>query len=121
MLKSKYFWIAMIILLPFIIIWIMEGFEWAFATLLIMGMLFLLILASTRRKRRYYYYYDDGDYDEEIVIERRPRRPLPSSDRIRDLYFPKGLRNIHQEGLNNLGQMQRDDLNRTLKRLRRLR
>ena len=54
-------------------------------------------------------------------MERQPQRRSGYSERVRDLYFPKGLRNIHQDGLNELGQRQRDDLNETLRRLRRLR
>jgi len=64
------------------------------------------------------------EHDEEdviIIMERRPQRRSGYSERVRDLYFPKGLRNIHQDGLNELGQRQRDDLNKTLRRLRRLR
>jgi len=54
-------------------------------------------------------------------MERRSRRRSGFSEWVRDLYFPKGRRNIHQDGLNELGQRQRDDLNETLRRLRRLR
>lgn len=70
MLRSKYFWIALIIVVPFLVVWIMEGFGWAIATLVIVLMLFLFIGSDTRRRRRRYYYEDD---DEEEIIERRPR------------------------------------------------
>lgn len=124
MLKSKYFWIAMVILVPFTIVWVMEGFGWAIATLVIMGILFLFILGGARRRRRTYY-YDDYDYDDERDInininysgdeERRRRRPPP---------FPpvvpinkKGVEFI--TGSKSLRKRQEDDLNRTLRRLRR--
>lgn len=73
MLKSKYFWIAMVILVPFAIVWIMAGFGWAIATLVIMVLLFLFIFsgAGTSRKKRRDYYYED---DDEEIIDRRPRR-----------------------------------------------
>ncbi len=71
MLRSKYFWIALIIVVPFLVVWIMEGFGWAIATLVIMLMLFLFIGSGTRRRRRRYYYDDD---DEEEIIERRPQK-----------------------------------------------
>lgn len=119
MLRSKYFWIALVILIPFIIIWIMEGLAWAVGVYIAIAGVTILILGGTRRRRRKIYYYYDNDDDDEIIIEQRPRRSPSSSDRVRDLYFPKGLRNIHQDGLNDLGQRQRDDLNRTLRRLRR--
>ena len=124
MLKSKYFWIAMVILVPFIIVWIMEGFGWAIATLVIMGMLFLFILVGTRRRRRRYYYYDDDDYDEEIIVERGSRRPPPSSfDRAMRWHIPtvsqKGSEFI--TGAKGSRKRQEDDLNRTLRRLRHLR
>jgi len=54
-------------------------------------------------------------------VEREPERRSEHSEWVRDLYLPKGLRNIHQDGLGKLGQMQRDDLNEAFRRLRRLR
>jgi len=71
MLRSRYFWIAFIIIVPFIVVWIMEGFGWAIATLVGMLMLFAFIGSGTRRRRRRYYYEDD---DEEEIIKRRPRK-----------------------------------------------
>lgn len=86
---------------------------------------FVFILVSlfvgSRRRRRVVIIEDDFD-DDEIIIERRDNRPAEkpsSSDRIRDLYFPKPLRDIHQKGLKDLRQRQEEDLKRTLKRLRR--
>jgi hypothetical protein len=126
MLRSKYFWIALVILVPFIVIWIMYGIAWALGMLGVIGVLFLLILGGTRRRRtRVYRVYED-EYDEDedeedvVIVERQPQRRSGYSERVRDLYFPKGLRTIHQDGLNKLGQRQRDDLNKTLRRLRRL-
>jgi len=64
MLRSKYFWIAMVVLIPFIVIWIMEGLAWAVGTLVAIVVLFLLILGATRKRRRYYHSdnYDDEPY-----------------------------------------------------------
>ena len=127
MLRSKYFWIAMVILVPFIVVWVMYGLAWAIGMLVAVGVLLLFAFGSRRRRRSHYYIVhkvdeeDDDDEDEDIIMERRPQRRSDYSERVRDLYFPKGLRNIHQDGLNELGQRQRDDLNRTLRRLRRLR
>ncbi len=127
MLRSKYFWIAMVILVPFIVVWVMYGLAWAVGMLVAIGVLFLFVLGGRRSRRTRYIYrvYDedeDDDDDEDIIIEeRRPQRRSDYSERVRDLYFPKGLRNIHQDGLKDLGQRQRDDLNETLRRLRRLR
>ncbi len=126
MLRSKYFWIAMVILVPFIVMWVMYGLSWAVGMLFAIGVLLLFVLGSRGRRRRRYIVYeeDDEDYDEDedvIIMERRPQRRSGYSERVRDLYSPKGLRNIHQDGLKNLGQRQRDDLNETLRRLRRLR
>ena len=124
MLKSKYFWIVMIILVPFIVVWVMYGLAWAIGMLGAIAVLSLFAFGSRGRRGRRYIVYeeDDDEYDEDediVIVERRPQRHSPSSDRVRDLYFPKGLRNIHQDGLNELGQRQRDDLKRTLRRLRR--
>jgi len=122
MLKNKYFWIAIVILVPFIVVWVMYGLAWALGTLGVIAVLLLFVLGSRSRRRRHYIVYDEDDEEDEeniIIVEGRRRRPSPFSDRVRDLYFPKGLRNIHQDGLNELGQRQRDDLKRTLRRLRR--
>jgi len=121
MLRSKYFWIAMVILVPFIVVWVMYGLAWAVGMLVAIGVLFLLVLGGRRSRRRRYIVYDEDDEEDVIIVEKRPQRRSGYSEQVRDLYFPKGLRNIHQDGLNELGQRQRDDLNRTLRRLRRLR
>ena len=127
MLRSKYFWIAIVILVPFIVVWVMYGIAWALGMLGIIGVLFLFILGDrrSRRTRTYRVYEDEYDEDEDeedvIIMERQPQRRSGYSERVRDLYFPKGLRNIHQDGLNELGKRQRADLNETLRRLRRLR
>lgn len=89
MLRSKYFWTAMAIFVPFIIVWIKEGFGWAIATLVIMGMIFLFFIVSARTsriKRRYYY---DDDYDEEIHVARRQTRPRSDIQRGLDWHVPK--------------------------------
>lgn len=129
-LRSKYFWIAMIILIPFISIWIVYGLTWAIVTFALIGIitLFLLVEAKSSRRRRRYYYDDDDDEDVIIVKgSRRSRRPS-HSDRVRDLYIPKvnkdfyipkGPRIIDQDGLDNLRRKQERDLKRTLRRLRR--
>ena len=125
MLKSKYFWIAMAILVPFIVVWVMEGFGWAIATLVIMGILFLFILGgtrSTRRRKRYYYYDDDDDYDEEIIEEiietRRPRRPSsPLGGKGPVPINRKGVEFI--TGAKGSRKMQERELNQILRRLRR--
>jgi len=111
-LRSKYFWIAMAILVPFIIVWIMEGFGWAIATLVIMGMIFLffVISAGTSRRRRRYYY--DDDYDEEIHMTRRqsPRRsdiqrgldwhvPKVNKDGVEFITGAKGLRKTQKDAM----------------------
>ena len=122
MLRSKYFWIAVVVLVPFIVVWVMYGLAWAVGMIVVVAILSLFVLGGRRSRRRRYIVYDEDDENDDVIImERRAQRRSDSSERIRDLYFPKGLRNIHQDGLNELGQRQRDDLNRTLRRLRRLR
>jgi hypothetical protein len=119
MLRSKYFWIAMVILVPFIVVWVMYGLAWAVGMVVAIAFLSLLVFGSRKSRRRRYIVYDADDTDDEVIIMDRRQKRSDSSERIRDLYFPKGLRNIHQDGLNELGQRQRDDLRRTLRRLRR--
>jgi len=124
MLRSKYFWIALVILVPFIIIWVIYGIAWALGLLAILVILFLFVLGGRRsRRRRVYRVYED-EYDEdedEIIVEREPERRSEHSEWVRDMYLPRGLRNIHQDGLNDLGRRQRKDLDETFRRLRRMR
>jgi len=103
--KSKLFWVGMLILIimvPFIIIWIMAGLGWAIGMLVMLTILVLLTLRGTRRRRRPYY-SDDYDYgdDRDINInisysgdeEGRPRRPS-SFNRAMDWHVPK----VNQKG-----------------------
>lgn len=129
MLRSKYFWIAMLILVPFVVVWIMEGFGWAIATLVIMGILFLFILGGTRRRRRYYYY--DDDYDEEIIVQRRPRGASSSFNTAMKWHVPKvnkkgvdfiagpsgSFRKREQDAMRSLRERQERDMRRTKKNL----
>ena len=69
-LRNKYFWVALTILIPFAVVWYKEGFFWAIIVLIILGVIFFSIFAARRRRVRRYYYDDD---DEEIAV-RRPRR-----------------------------------------------
>jgi len=120
MLRSKHFWIAVVITVLFIVVWVKYSLAAAIGMLIGVGLLSLIIFGGRRSRRRRYIVYDDYDEDEDqIIVERRPQSRSSSSDRVRDLYFPRGLRNVHQDGLNELGRRQRDDLNRTLRRLRR--
>jgi hypothetical protein len=41
MLKSEYFWVAMFILVPFTIVWIMGGLFWATGMLVAFGLLYI--------------------------------------------------------------------------------
>jgi hypothetical protein len=117
MLRSKYFWITLVIFIPFIVIWIMEGFGWAIATLIIMGLLFLFILASASRRRRRYYYYDDNDKD--VIVTRRTQRTSSSFNKAIDLHVPK----VNQKGAefitgsSNIKRRQEEDMKRIKKNL----
>jgi len=123
MLRSKSFWIAMVILVPFIVVWIMYGLAWAVGMLGAIAVLSLFAFGS-RRRRRYHDYYDE-DYDEDdeeiIILERRRPRSSSSSERMRELYIPKvdkdfyvpsGLRNVHRDPGRRLRKLQQDDLKR---------
>jgi len=116
MLRSKSFWIAMVILVPFIVVWIMEGFGWAIATLVTMGILFLLILGGTRRRRRHYYY--DDDYDEEIIVQRRPRK-TSSIETAAKWHIPKVNRNGVEfiTGSEGIRRREKDAMRKMRKRL----
>jgi uncharacterized membrane protein YqaE (UPF0057 family) len=124
MLRSKSFWIGVAIFIPFLIVWIMEGFGWAIVTLVIMGLVFLffrLSVGASRRKRRYY--YDDDDYDEgydEVVHVTRPRGPRGADiQRGLDLHVPKVNKKGAEfiSGSGNLRRRQQGDLKRIRKNL----
>jgi len=119
MLRSKSFWIGVAIFIPFLIVWIMEGFGWAIATLVIMGLIFLffrLSVSAGRRGRRYYY---DDEEEEDVYITRR--RPAQRSDIQRglDWHVPK----VNKDGVEfltggkGLRKTQRDAMRKTKKNL----
>ena len=61
----------MVILVPFIVIWITHGLAWAMGVLLGVAIIYLSIFGS-RGKRRFEGYYDrsyeeDGDYEGGVV------------------------------------------------------
>jgi hypothetical protein len=120
MLKSKYFWIAMLIFIPFLIIWITEGFGWAIFTLIAFAVIvfgILLAMKSPRRTRRYYY---DGRENQDFIIRSKSLKSSQSSlDRGISLHVPKinkkGAEFI--SGSNNLRKIQEDNMKRTKKNL----
>ncbi len=120
MLRSKYFWIAMLILVPFVVVWIMEGFGWAIATFVLVGIFFLSAFATRGRRRRRYYIVDDlDDYDEEIIVERGQRRPSSSFNRAMDLHVPRVSRKGSEfiTGASSLRRNQQSAMRRTKKNL----
>ena len=94
MLRSKYFWIAMVILVPFIVVWVMYGLAWAVGMLVVIGVLFLFVLGGRRSQRRPDIDYGE-DYDEggrtDIYIHRRTVRceNCDGTGRVPSLYIPR--------------------------------
>ena len=121
MLRSKYFWLAVAVLVPFIIVWVKEGFGWAIATLIITGLVFLFVVlaGSSRRRRRYYYDDYDDDYDEEIYVTRRRAPRRSDIQRGLDWHVPKvnkdGVEFI--TGAKGLRRKQTDAMRKTKKNL----
>jgi len=123
MLRSKYFWIAIVILVPFIVVWVMYGIAWALGMLGMLAILFLFVSGSRRRRaKRYIVYEEDDDEEEEmIILEKRSPRSSSASERMRELYIPKvdkdfyipsGLRNAHRDPGGRLRKVQERDLRR---------
>ena len=115
MLRSKYFWIAIVVLVPFIVIWIMEGLVWAIITLITVSVLCIYILGRTRRKQ---------SEDIHIIIEddERPVRRQPRRSAIQtglDWHVPKvdkdGVEFI--TGARGMRRSQEDAMRRAKKRL----
>lgn len=122
MLRSKYFWLVVILLVFFIIVWVSAGFGWAIATLIITGLVSLFVISAGGNRRRRRYYYDDDDdegYDEEMHVT-RPKSP-PRSDIQRGLiwHVPK----VNKDGVEfltgakSLRKTQRDAMRKTKKNL----
>jgi len=96
MLRSKYFWIAIVILVPFIVVWVMYGIAWAIGMLVVLAVLFLFVSGSISRSRtrRRYDYDDDEDYEEggrsDIYIHSRTVRcdHCDGTGRVPSLYIP---------------------------------
>jgi hypothetical protein len=102
MLKSKYFWIAILILVPSVAVWIMHGLGWAIVVLH-MAIAFSFFVFIGKRRGPVMIYPDYDEDDEVIMVEKPPHRRSSASDRARDLYFSKGLRNIYRDDANELG------------------
>ena len=132
MLRSKYFWLAVIFLVLFIIVWISAGFGWAIATLIITGLVSLFVIsAGGSRKRRRYYYDDeeeedvyitrrrDDDDDDGVYVTRRRRPPRSDIQRGLDWHVPK----VNKDGVEfltgakSLRKTQRDAMRKTKKNL----
>jgi len=61
MVRSKYFWITLAIVIPFTVVWVKEGLMWAIITFLILGGLILFLTRRRRRPRRYYLIEDEDE------------------------------------------------------------
>jgi hypothetical protein len=111
MLRSKYFWLVVILLVLFIIVWASVGFGWAFATLVITGLVVLFVSLAGSRRRRTRYYYDDEEEEEVYITRRRaPRRndiqrgldwhvPKVNKDGAEFITGAKGLRKTQKDAL----------------------
>lgn len=93
MLRSKYFWIVMVILVPFVVVWVMYGLAWAVGMLVAIGVLFLFVLGG--RRSRPTGYDEESSYDEggreDIYIHRRTVRceDCGGTGRVPSLYIPR--------------------------------
>ena len=122
MLRSKYFWLAVVLLVIFSIIWATEGFGWAIATVVGMGFVFLILNAmgsGSRRRRRYYHYDDDDDCDEEIHVTRRQADRRSDIQRGLDWHVPKVNRRGVEfiTGSSSMRRRQQEDMRRIRKNL----
>lgn len=67
MVRSKYFWLALAIGIPFLVVWFKYGFFWAMGMLIVLIVIFSLMFTQHRRRPRRYY----EDYDEDVPARRR--------------------------------------------------
>lgn len=118
MLRSKYFWLAVILLVLFIIVWASVGFGWAIITLIITGLVFLFVLLAGGSRRRRRYYYDDEE-EEEVYITRRRTPQRSDIQRGLDWHVPK----VNKDGVEfltgakGLRRQQRDAMRKTKRNL----
>ena len=78
--KSKLIWadiFILIVIMPFIVLWVMVGAGWAFAMLAMITISCILMLRSSRRKNARDYEYEDN-YEELYIIEKNRRLLDPS-------------------------------------------
>lgn len=118
MLRNKYFWLVVILLVLFIIVWVSAGFGWAIATLIVTGLVSLFVMSAGGGRRRKRYYYDDEE-EEEVYITRRRTPQRSDIQRGLDWHVPKvnkdGVEFI--TGAKGLQKTQRDAMRRTKKKL----
>ena len=83
--KSKLLWadiLILVVIIPFIVLWVMAGIGWAFAMFAMVTILLILTLRNSRIKKERDYEYEDSD-EELYIIERRRTPPETSIDRAR--------------------------------------
>ena len=120
MLRSKYFWLAVILLVLFVIVWVSAGFGWAIATLIITGLVSLFVISAGGSRRRRRYYYDDEEEEEGVYVTRRRAPRRSDIQRAGDWHLPR----VDKEGAEfssgskNLKRRQQQDLERIRKNLR---
>ena len=113
MFKNAYFWITLIVMIPFVLIWINGGLGYAIFMLVMFAFL-LLFAAGKRNRRRRTYYYDD----EEIIDRRSGSSPF---DNARNMHIPKISKSGSTFITGDLGKSRRrqqSDMNRIRKNLR---
>ena len=124
MLRSKYFWIALLIGVPFLIIWITTDIVCALIYLVCVIILGAMITSQAKNKQvtRYRIYEDRPDeyYPEPeeryIVINKRQRSDI---QRGLDWHVPKVNRSGAEflSGSNSLKRAQQDEMKRIKKNL----
>ena len=78
--KSKLIWadiLILVVIIPFIVLWVMAGVGWAFAMFAMVTILLILTLRNSRIKKERDYEYEDSA-EELYTIERRQRSPESS-------------------------------------------
>ena len=119
-MRSKYFWLVVVLLVIFIIVWVSAGFGWAIATLIVTGLVSVFVISAGGGRRRRRYYYDEEEEEVEDVYITRRRRPQRSDiQRGLDWHVPK----VNKDGVEfltgakGLRKTQRDAMRRTKKNL----
>jgi hypothetical protein len=125
MIRNGAFWAAIMAMGVFIAIWVMQGFFWAIATLIMVGVVWVCVALAPKRRwlDGVYTMEDEDDPETTYMIEAKHKSvsssPKGSFIKNRDLYVPKVNKRGAEfiSGATSLRKTQQDGTRRIRKNL----